>query len=384
MHDVIAASSCIRPKARAPFARAWPAIAIGIVAVATITSPAQQAVVVPAAFADRDADSVLWMAGVEVPFRQQTLIGAQHLGALAGRRVDALVFRRDASRPQPLPAARVQFDLRVSTSAHAPLGASMVLTENEGPDAVLAFTGIVDVPAAPQLTAAVAPWDALHTIRIPFQVPFAYAAGPLCIDLTGDPVVAAGSSWPVDAVRESVRGSVVHVGEACGPYARAGTATAFAGDARLVAGATAILTARGAPGDPAFAAIGLRAVARSFDLSTIGAQPGCYVHLDPIVAALPAAFGPLLTPLAPLEGGVAALLVPVPTHPSALGLRFAAQWFELGSTLWASNALECTIASQPPSLGMATVTARAVGAPTPAAGVVDTWLAHVVRLETGN
>lgn len=105
------------------------------------------------------------------------------------------------------------------------------------------------------------------------------------------------------------------------------------------------------------------------------------MHLDPIVLTLPTAFGAMLDDLVPSAGARATAIVPVPGDANVLGLRFAAQWFELGATLWSSNALECTIGAALPALDVATVVARAAAAPPPANGIVHAGLAHVVRFE---
>jgi hypothetical protein len=80
-----------------------------------------------------------------------------------------------------------------------------------------------------------------------------------------------------------------------------------------------------------------------------------------------------------LRGGTARFPLRVPVDARLLGGAFRAQVAEVGTRLYTSNAIDCTIARVVPTLGMAMVRANLDGGMVPTRGSVATARGPVIR-----
>lgn len=341
------------------------------------TACAQVQATAPAGTDAVEGSSVLWLPGTELALRQQTVVDASLLTALVGRDLTALSFRRNG-HATALTGGSAHWTVHVAHAPHGPLQASPSFAAN-APAPQLVFQGTVPFPASPAPTGP--SWSAQDSVRVDFSLPFRYLGGPLVVDITGTPGSAGPTSWPADAVRETVAGSVTNVGDGCGAFGGTNHRWAHALAGTLVAGGTAQFTAWGTPGGLGMACVGSSAIANLYPLAAVlpGAAPGCNVHLVDVLASAAVPFaGPVDPALASL-GGMGHFLLSIPNQPFALGATFATQWLDLSQSFATSNAEHWTIAPSTPALGMATVQALA----SETTGVVDPTLAHVLRF-TGN
>lgn len=343
-----------------------------------VTVSAQSFQVVPAAAATTDAFAYEWLAGATRLHRQQTLIGASHLGNLQGRSIQAIELRR-TTVAKGFAGGSTSWVVSLSTSPNTPVSLSNAFASNVGTDVQQVFSGVVALPASPATTgpgSAIA-WTSSNTVRVVFQTPFVYQGGTLCIDITGTPIAGQQTWWMADAAEEVVPGTdAVQIGSGCGIYGGPTHDWSEVHERSLVPGGYGVFRANGTPNGPAFAMFG-QAGAFPFPLSLIGIPtPGCVCYLDPlsIVAFLPATFEPEVHPLA--VGATAEVLLKIPATPSVFGFQMTTQWFDL-LQLATSNAITWTVATAIPQLDMALVE----GHPNGATGTVSTHLAHVVRLE---
>lgn len=309
----------------------------------------QDHLAIPAQAADSEAAARRWLAGGSRAMCQQVLVGAAHLGPIAGRELTGIALRRDTDDRTARGGGSVRLVLRVGAAARAPGSASRRFAENITA-AVEVFAGTVQLPAAPAVAGYVG-WIAPHVVEVPFAVPYRYAGGDLCVELRGEPIGSGAGWWPVDAVEDTVSGSTIVVGRSCGPFAGLAGQTAYVAPRALVPGETAVFVANGQPGANGFVLFGLEPRTTPIDLTAVGA-PGCALWVDAF-ATVPTAFGPALA--GSEFGGAAWLAVPLPSLPAFVAASFAVQWAEIGARLSTSNAIACHVAGRLPSLDLAIV-----------------------------
>lgn len=321
-----------------------------------------------------EGSSVLWLPGTEHALRQQTVIDASLLTALAGRDIAALSFRRNGHAGALL-GGTSPWTVHLAHAAHGPLQAVPSFAAN-APTPQLVFQGTVVFPASPVPNGA--SWGTQDSVRIDFSQPFRYLGGPLVVDIVGTLGAAGPFSWPADAARENVAGTVTNVGNGCGTLGGANHRWAHALAGTLVAGGTAQFTAWGTSGGLGMACVGSSAIANLYPLAAVlpGTPVECHVHLVDVLASAAVPFSGPVDPSTASLGGMGHFLLSIPNQPFALGASFATQWIDLAQGFATSNAEQWTIAPATPSLGMATIQALA----SESSGVVDPALAHVIRL----
>jgi hypothetical protein len=347
--------------------------------------PAQSSFVVPSWTDQVDGTSIRRVAGFDHAVHQQLLIDPMHLQALAGRTVTSIAWRRDVgSDNEPLRGGQVQLRIWLSTATVGANAPSATFAANRGTDRTLVFDGVVNLPAAaPGTIAGQVPVPATFSVRVDLDptAPFVYQTGTtLLVELEGAPVPGREAVWwPVDAEASAVSGTVTEVGAACGSAAKVHPRTAFASPRDLVPGRIAELRFRGQPATPAVMLASLGSQAGLVPLEPFG--PGCALHLiPPFLLQLPVATAP--TEARPRFGAFAVVELPLPGDASVLGLSFSVQWLQFAADgLHMSNALDLSVASTLPGLGMALVEAKAdaTGA-FPAHGTVDTTTGLVLEI----
>lgn len=350
--------------------------------------PAQvHSLVVPAKCTTTDGASLGAVAGITKRARQQVLVDTSHLVLARASTWDALWFRRDANGASTLSAGLANLAITISETVRVPAQASPAFDQNHGASRVTVFSGQVQVPASPpQITD---PWAVDQSLRIPFGTPFLYAAGNVCIEIVALGAGFASSEWPIDCTFEDVAGTTASLGQHCSaaPGLPPGESL-FANPLQLVLGASAVFTALGRVDTPAILLLGFELGGSGLDLSGAG-MTGCTLWLQPVGALASVHAGqPATTPR--WEFAAAKFTLPVPFQFSLLAGTFTTQAVTLetganqsnplGITL--SQGLRCTLAAQPPSLGMAMVETPPVDAPLalPAEGVVVTNRAPVFRV----
>ncbi|MBI5851906.1 MAG: hypothetical protein HZB39_12900 [Planctomycetes bacterium] len=315
---------------------------------------AQNLAVVPAAYASTDAPSRTVLV-THVPERTQVVIDVDHLQALAGRRIHAVLVRRDARLASPLAAGTWSVALRVGAAARSAADARPDYLANTV-DPIEVFRGTLATPASPA-PSGTPDWGGTNTVRIDFAQPFAYAGGGLVVDFESTPL---GSDWwPIDAIDEPIEGRVTPIGSPCGRFA-SWSSTARAEAKELVVGRTATIGLHGDPNAPALLLFGTEILGSPLDMSVIGAT-GCSLHVLPFTALGTVVGAPTHTPE---FGGRAWIDVHLPADQALLAATLALQWFEAQSTGFAfSEAIECELSAATPSLGMAIVAGQVAGSP---------------------
>jgi hypothetical protein len=345
-------------------------------------SRAQTSVVIPANAATTDGNSIRRAAGFDDAVHQQLLIAPWHLSGCGGQLLTSLALRRDVSSDlDAFAGGDVELDIWLSSASTDVAQPSPTFAANRGPDHTLVFSGVVTLPAMPQVppgTTAPAPF----AVDVSFTTPFLYLpATTLLVELEGRPVATTGSEWwPVDAAASLVAGTANPVGSACGVTGRSAH-TAWAVERDLVPGKVARLGFRGDPSTPATMMVSLASVENLLPLPLFGA--GCALHVvPPFVAEIPVMTGD--SEVWPGLGAQASFDLPLPGDPAILGLAFSVQWIQIGAgRVHFSNALDIEVASQLPDLGMALVEAVATdpaGQNFPAVGTVDTTTGLVVKI----
>ena len=333
---------------------------------------------VPAAYATTDANSLLWVAGTGSNVRQQTLIGASHLGNLVGRELLALEIRRTSST-DAFAGATTDWTVQLSHAARDPLATDRVMDHNVGVGAVTVYAGPVIAPNSPAHPGSTVPWSTSNTIRVVFQTPFVYTGGTLCVDIVGLAIPGQTSNWWVgDAVFEDIQGTTTKIGNGCGAFGGSNHDWAHVCERTLLPGAFAQFRAHGTTSTFAVAMHGLPAAA-PVPLSAFGVPtPGCTVALDPaqLLSTQVTMFVGDGDPFWPASHGTANTFVKLPAAPWVFGLSLATQWFDLGQPA-TSNAVQWTIANQIPTLDMAYVD----GVPNDPIGLVTVHHAPVYRFE---
>src|SRR5688572_11508272 len=87
----------------------------------TVAQAPPQHLVVPAAHAQNDAISHVWLPGASQDVRQVTLVGAGHLQSLVGRELTAIEYRRSAANEIYL-GGTANMTVELSIAPHGPLG----------------------------------------------------------------------------------------------------------------------------------------------------------------------------------------------------------------------------------------------------------------------
>ncbi|MGE0145315.1 MAG: hypothetical protein AB7I19_18970 [Planctomycetota bacterium] len=334
------------------------ALALATTASLTLTDAVrtQARLVVPASATDAEQPSSHAAPGIGFDGRIQFIIDEAALLAARGRNLLALEFRRDTSRTTDLPAGSALASVRIGRSL-VPAHAAIADFASNAPNTNLVFAGSLQV--ATSSVSGYVGWVAPHTLRIDFQTPFAYADGPLAIEIDASSVQP--SWWPLDTAHDAARGTVTKLGSSCSPFALSGahgSESVEADPAELVAGSTATFTQSTAPFAGAIGLLAFSPLAVPWNLNVIGA-PGCALHVMPI-ASIP----PTMSHHSTVHGSTHAFTIALPADPALLSARLVWQSVELGSQgLATTEALDCTLAASLPSLGIAMLEARAGGIP---------------------
>jgi hypothetical protein len=339
---------------------------------------AQVAVTVPPAFDATDAPSMLWVPGMTDTLRQQTIIDAVHLQPMVGRPLTAVLWRRNAS-DQAFLGGAADLVVRIAESTNVDsLSAAESFAANLGPNPVQVFAGTAVAPSSPSTPGPSVAWSPDRTIRIQFQTPFVYHGGSLVVDVTGTARPGQSTAfWPADAAWDYASGTATSTGTACGTHVNSLGAWASAAATSLLPGASGQLTARGTNGGLAILVLGAVAFAPGLPLQALvpEARSGCEVFVP---VPFDMVFTTFTNPLRPADAsGSAVVTLPIPRQPWVLGAAFGTQWMDLADRYAVSNAVNCTISSTMPSLGMAHIHGPAQGTD----GQVYTNHAHVMRWE---
>lgn len=339
---------------------------------------APQHLVVPATYATTDAVSYNWLAGASRDLRQQTLVGPSHLQALVGHELLALELRRSAAN-EVYHGGVANLTVVVSTSRNEPLRCDSAFAGNIGPDATQVWSGQVTLPTSPIVLGPQVAWSANNVVRIPFQTPFVYTGGTLCIDIVGQPIAGQNADWWMpDAEFEDLRGSFVDLGGGCGAYGGTTHTWSFTGARTLLPGAYARFWAYGPHNGLAVAAFGIASPV-PVPLAALGVNaPGCSMQIQPnlVLASVMSLFEPETHPQLLAYAGNAEVRLRIPPEPWVFGLTLTTQWLDLSQPA-TSNAIRWTVAGSLPTLDMALVE----GHPMEARGEVTVHLAHVLRFE---
>ncbi len=330
----------------------------------------QPPITAPAQFAETEAPTRIWVAGVGAPLRQQILVDGALIDSLSAHSITSIAFRRDTQSAGAFAGGSTPVVVRLGISPYSAGTARADFAANS-PNAVQVFNGALVVPASPTVPGYQG-WTSPSVVRIQLTTPFAYDGGTLCIDIDASNSTADWW-WPVDAVRQSASGAVASHGTPCGRFAWMGsTAWVAAGD--LVPGNSVPFTFSAEPGHLAVALLGAGLLPQPVDLTFIGAA-GCSLDISffvniPVVVPPPDQHPDL--------GGVASFLLDVPGQSEFLGAPLAVQWADIGLPLVTSNALSCTLASTMPDLGMSMVVQK----PGDSRPRVLSTFAPVVRFES--
>lgn len=313
---------------------------------------AQQHLVVPAVAATQDGDSRASVAGIMESGREQILIGSSHLQSLVGKSINALEFRRTKGA-EAFSGGVSNLVVSMSIAPHLPLQAAATFADNCGPSPLVVFSGPVTAPNSPANPASTVLWNVDNVVRVPFQVPYLYQGGTLCIDIVGSAQAGASSPWWVaDAALQSRDSLVIDLGPGTGPHCDGIGRWSSVDASELSAGGEARLTAIGANPAVVLGMIGRPSLA-PIPLNPIGlGAPGAMAYLEEVY--LSRLFFMTAPPIPLLNVGVANWGIPLPNESWMLGLEFASQWLDL--VTWdVSNGVLIRISSVPPSFDMAHV-----------------------------
>lgn len=312
-----------------------------ILAVLTLALPlgAQSTLFVPAGAESVEGPSNVAIAGLGHSGANQFILGASHLSGLVNRHLSRLSFRRDGGYPIPYPAGNARLTVRLAHAAFAPHEVARDFAVN-APSPQTVFDGVIALPASGSVSTPLA-WASPHVVEIAFATPFLYQGGPLAIEILGTNLEPAPFWWTVDGVEDDLRGSVVDEGFACGPRSGPNQVTASVAENSLVPGGNAEFLLFGSQGDPAFLLLGANTFPVPLSLAPLGA-PGCELRVDPFLA-LPAA---VVDSGQSGLGGLARLLLPIPSQPAFHGGQLVAQWLELGTRVASSQTLRFTLAAR--------------------------------------
>ena len=308
---------------------------------------AQQFHVAPSNLTDAEGNTMTWLPGCAQSGAKQIILSGSHLQPMIGHTILGLAFRRDGTSYAERAASDAQLVVRVGATSRDPIDPATDFGANlPQPQSTLVFSGTLSIPQMPPIQGYVG-WVMPHVVEIPFSAGFLYQGGNLAIELEG--TTATEAHFAVDAVDERVNGTVVNVGQACGPRSATFVNTAMVSGLGLIPGGTSQLHLAGTDTSAAFAFFGVSLLPQPVDLAFLGA-PGCSWHVDSFTA-----LGAAVVPSG-IEGfgSLANVGLHLPGTPTLLGGRLFVQWLEVGQgTLATSQAMSLTISGQMPSLGMA-------------------------------
>lgn len=335
---------------------------------------AQSHLVVPSAFTAANGTSRALVPGVMSSAREQIMIGASHLTPLIGLPITALELKRHAF-DEVFPAGSASLTVTMSESALQPLTSSEVFSANVGPSPLQVFSGTVQAPASPAPGPGVVGWTVANTIRVPFQTPFVYTGGTLCVDISGTKIVGQSSLfWTADAASVAPDASVVHLGPGTGANANELGQWSFLRASELVPGGQAQMTAFGPANSFAVAIVGHPALS-PIPLNPLGiGAPGAAAYIDQFYETQLVLLAPPSVPVT--LGGVGTWNLQLPNESWLLGAEIASQWLELSQ--WdVSNGIRWTVATLPSPLDMAQIVGEVAGAK----GQRTVNAAHIIRFE---
>lgn len=180
-------------------------------AIGSLGPAAQQLHAVPAAATNADGNASTWLPGCGDSGAKQLLISAGHLQPLIGRTIVGLAFRRDAAWFAPLPGSDATVAVKVGACASDPDAPAPDFATNL-PQSTEVYRGATSMPPMPPITGYQG-WISPHTYEIAFTTPYQYSGGPLAIEIDGL-MTTPHSYFPMDAVCEETRGSIVDIGVA--------------------------------------------------------------------------------------------------------------------------------------------------------------------------
>ena len=327
-----------------------------VLATFVVGVPSQGLVTVPDGYLSAEGDSRTTVPGIGRSGVKQWLIGSSHLTPLRGRSVAGLVFRHDANWDETTVPGSATLVVRIGPAAVEPLDATTDFAANLLPThAVEVFRGSAAFGVS-SVTAGAATWNAPHVLELPFTTPFAYAGGPIAIEIDGMHAASAATWWSVDGVEEQIAGTVTDIGTSCGARDFPNGRTALVDPASLVLGGSAEFHFYGQANASALLLIGATTFPTPINLALLGA-PGCELHVSPFAAIA----RPLVDSNIQGLGSVARALVSLPAQTDLLGGELYAQWFEVGATFTTSQAIRFQIAPRLPTLDLATLIRREDG-----------------------
>lgn len=340
-----------------------------------------------AQFDDVSAESAAPLPGLSGAFRQQILISGSRLVGLQNRTLLSLQFRRDLDYDGFQRGGEVDLIVRISRAQVAPDQAVALFAQNPGPSAVV-FGGRMVVPNSPTLGSTVQPWASANRVEIPFNTPYLYVGGDLCVDIEGRPVAGKEPEfWYIDHELGGVGGRVTTIGTSCSLFQDVSGQSLYAESMSLQIGSSMRLTGLGRPGAAPMMLFGVSGIPAGIDLSPMGAV-GCAQYVSYFLT-VGLSYRP---PQTYLSGSFVHFEAQIPPHRSLLGVKVYAQFADLETGLprasWSNsigltttNGLELGLAMVAPGVGMSTVTSHVVGAndPMPSSGRVDVEAAPVMR-----
>jgi hypothetical protein len=294
-------------------------------------------------------------------FRMQVLLDGGRLTRVANRSLVGIAVRRDGQFLQAHAGGRAAISIAASHAALNPERASAVFAANRGSDAREVFRGEVALPNAPALSHRdEVTWQPPHAVEFPFNTPFPYTGGTLCLDIDGTPVSGATSPWwriDYDLFTHDAQSNPL--GTNCDPQTRATASTSS-----LMPGASLRLISVGPLQAVGIAMVDVTALNPGIDLGFLRA-PGCVVHVLPTLM-----FGASYTPPAVDGYAWASVRLDLPSVSHLMGATLHAQWLAFPNPvnpgmLTATNALTLRVATRPPNLAGVIVRTPLVAEPTP-------------------
>lgn len=287
--------------------------------VASAHAPAQTTVIVPSAFAERDAPAMGELPGFNNNFRQQVVLRDRLLLACKGKTITGLTVRRDGQYAVPLRGGRGKVTIALAETDRDPTLTSPLFAENAA-SLTTVFSGDVEVPSAPALPGRdAAGWAPPHAVEFVFTTPFPYTGRHLVLEFRGEPVATARSPlWPVDV--DSGAGSTSSLLMVGRPADLRVGAAMICSD--FNPGGELTLMSTGPVGTSCVAMLGMVADDVGLDLTGYGA-PGCRLHLTAVSAVSALYPREKNAPVSRVE-----LRYTIPLVPGLFGSTFAMQWLQ--------------------------------------------------------
>ena len=279
--------------------------------------------VVPNGNATVEAPGVAFWAFSPFDARRQLLYASRLLSKLQGRTFLGLRARRDASTDY-YGSGQINLEVWLSHSTRSPWDMSTDFATNRGSDHLKVFDGFVGLPASPPPMSPPATWDFPFAVEIPFDTPFVYQSGALCVETVTKGSNANSPWWPIDASITPFTGTVSAFGTSCIPGM--GLAPAGADVGSMTIGSTGIFYLRGmhAPG-LAVCMLGLSnsqfgSLQLPIDLGPVAA-PGCSLYTSSSLLIPASLVVPQGSP-----SGTATAPFDLPVNPGLQGVTLYAQW----------------------------------------------------------